>query len=84
MVSENAGVVQLVERLLAKQKVTGSNPVARSRTRFKRPRGMPPREGWLLGFSVFTLSLVRGLFACIGGGDIIVSSAGHVPRARQL
>ena len=26
----SAGVVQLVERLLAKEKVTGSNPVARS------------------------------------------------------
>ena len=26
----HAGMVQLVERLLAKEKVTGSNPVARS------------------------------------------------------
>ena len=29
---ENAGIVQLVEHLLAKEKVTGSSPVARSRT----------------------------------------------------
>jgi hypothetical protein len=27
---ENAGVVQLVERLLAKEKVVGSSPIARS------------------------------------------------------
>ena len=32
----HAGVVQLVERLLAKEKVVGSNPIARSRTQNRR------------------------------------------------
>ncbi len=41
---EDAGVVQLVERFLAKEKIVGSSPIARSFYRERR-RGQVVRQG---------------------------------------
>ena len=47
IMGQHAGIVQLVEHLLAKEKVTGSSPVARS-----IPGEKPGTKGWKSSFSV--------------------------------